>query len=55
MWKGTTKFGIGIAEGFFGREWDNWEDPQYFVVARYAPPGNVIGNFDKNVLPLKKQ
>ena len=39
VWKGTTKLGCAIQKR--GRE--------TYVVARYSPPGNVIGTFAKNV------
>ena len=35
MWKGTTKFGVGIAGDY--------------LVARYSPKGNVKGELAENV------
>lgn len=45
VWKGTTKMGAGIASNGRGSN---------YVVARYLPPGNVVGGsqFADNVRPL---
>ncbi len=44
VWKSTTRLGCGIAsgrfQGFNGR----------YVVCRYTPPGNYLGQFPQNVL-----
>ncbi|KAL9981245.1 hypothetical protein ACROYT_G009920 [Oculina patagonica] len=40
VWKGTRKLGVAIATDSKGRN---------YVVARYYPPGNVIGAFAQNV------
>ena len=45
IWKGSQRFGVGFAIGNGGRS--------AFVVAQYAPPGNVQGAFQANVLSLK--
>ena len=33
VWKGTTRLGCAVRKG---RKWD-------FLVCRYSPPGNVVG------------
>jgi len=43
VWRSTTHLGIGVAYNPRAR----W----YVVVANYAPPGNVMGQFRENVLP----
>ena len=40
VWKGTTKVGCGAA----------WRSTRYVVVCRYAPAGNELDAFDRNVL-----
>ena len=42
VWKGSKEFGIGkaITKG-----------NKVIVVAHYSPPGNYIGEYDKNVFP----
>jgi hypothetical protein len=44
IWSGSTQLGIGIA---FSNN-----NKTATVVANYYPPGNVIGSFSANVLPL---
>ncbi|CAF3764503.1 unnamed protein product [Rotaria sp. Silwood1] len=44
IWKGSKQLGIGIAFTSDNRT--------AYVVANYYPPGNVIGSFSSNVLPL---
>lgn len=44
VWKNTMLLGVGIAKSISGRT---------YVAANYAPPGNFLGEFMKNVLPLK--
>lgn len=39
VWKSTTAVGCGAARCSFGS----------FVVCRYSPPGNVMGQFAQNV------
>ncbi|MCX0274259.1 CAP family protein [Nocardia zapadnayensis] len=46
VWKSTTKVGVAVADCPAGSIFDM---PSRFVVARYAPPGNVEGRFDQNV------
>jgi uncharacterized protein YkwD len=43
VWKESRDLGIGMAKNRTG---------EIFVVANYDPPGNFIGSFEKNVLPL---
>lgn len=43
VWKGTTQIGCGTAQCPQGR----------FLVCRYLPQGNVLGQFQQNVLPLR--
>jgi uncharacterized protein YkwD len=45
VWKGTTRLGVGRVAGQ-GAEW--WET---FIVANFAPPGNMRGEFAANVAP----
>jgi len=45
VWKGTTMVGVGIATVVEGNP-----PIQTYIVARYAPPGNVIGRFAENVM-----
>ena len=42
VWKGSKTLGCGIATGKY-----SW------VVCRYGPPGNMMGDFPENVLPPK--
>ncbi|CAF4260693.1 unnamed protein product, partial [Rotaria sp. Silwood2] len=44
IWKGSKQLGIGIAFTSNNRT--------AYVVANYYPPGNVIGSFSSNVLPI---
>jgi uncharacterized protein YkwD len=44
VWKGTTEIGCAATQCPSGR----------FLVCRYLPQGNVIGQFKENVLPLRK-
>jgi uncharacterized protein YkwD len=46
VWKSTTKVGVAVADCPSGAIFDM---PSRFVVARYAPPGNVEGRFEQNV------
>lgn len=48
-WKDTKKFGIGIARGNFGKYWNLYGLPQYFVVGRYIPAGNNGTPFAKEI------
>jgi uncharacterized protein YkwD len=41
VWRASTKLGCGRAQCSFG----------VYYVCRYAPPGNVLGQFEQNVLP----
>jgi hypothetical protein len=41
VWKGTRKMGIGLAT--------NPRSKATYVVARYVPPGNMMGDFENNV------
>ena len=43
LWRDTTRFGIGLSE-YRGK---------LFIVARYYPHPNTIGEFEDNVQPLK--
>lgn len=43
IWKGSRELGVGVAKSRNG---------QIFVVAWYTPPGNYIGSFKDNVLPM---
>lgn len=45
VWKETEKVGVGMATSAKGH---------VYIVCNYDPPGNVIGQFAKNVLPAKK-
>lgn len=44
VWKSSTKLGCGKAKGAKG----------LYVVCNYNPPGNYIGQFLQNVLPLRQ-
>lgn len=46
VWKSTTTVGVAVADCPAG---SIFEMPSVFVVARYAPPGNVEGRFEQNV------
>lgn len=46
VWKSTTKVGVAVADCPAGSIFDM---PSRFVVARYAPPGNVEGRFEQYV------
>ncbi|WP_158623969.1 CAP family protein [Corallococcus llansteffanensis] len=45
VWKGTTKIGCAVARGK-GSKWY-----ETYVVCNYLAPGNMMGDFQKNVLP----
>ena len=47
VWKASTKLGIGKGTGKKGSMACN------YVVARYAPAGNIRGEYKANVLPKK--
>ena len=47
VWKNTARVGCGIAKMRRG-EWNH-----VFIVCRYSPPGNFIGQYGENVLELK--
>ncbi|XP_065662508.1 Golgi-associated plant pathogenesis-related protein 1-like [Hydra vulgaris] len=42
VWRGSKKVGFGVAT----------KGEQTVVVAQYLPPGNMAGDFEKNVMPL---
>lgn len=43
VWRESRELGVGMARNRAG---------EVFIVANYDPPGNYIGSFKKNVLPL---
>jgi glioma pathogenesis-related protein 2 len=43
VWRESRDLGVGLAKNRAG---------EVFIVANYDPPGNFIGSFEKNVLPL---
>ncbi|RYZ43189.1 MAG: secretion protein [Myxococcaceae bacterium] len=45
VWKGTTQIGCAVAQGK-GSKWY-----ETYVVCNYQAPGNMMGDFQKNVLP----
>lgn len=45
VWKNSKALGIG---------WVQMNDGTTYVVANYEPAGNVIGQYEKNVLPPRK-
>lgn len=45
IWAGSRRMGIGVGRSAVGN---------YYVVAYYDPPGNVIGSFALNVKPPRK-
>ena len=49
VWKGTTRLGCGVTTDCGGVRGASAQ--ANFVVCRYAPPGNVYGQFEANVLP----
>ncbi|CEF66858.1 CAP domain-containing protein [Strongyloides ratti] len=44
VWKNSKQVGFGITE----------KNGIVYVVCRYSPPGNYLGQFEKNVFPAKK-
>jgi len=52
VWKNSRTFGMGIARGRFGKYWTRFRLPQYIVVARYSPLGDLDGAYKENVEPL---
>jgi glioma pathogenesis-related protein 2 len=48
VWKSTTTLGCGIATGKYQQRFNG-----RYVVCRYTPPGNYLGQFPQNVLPVK--
>lgn len=46
IWKNSTEIGVGRAQAKDGRA---------IVVVNYFPPGNVIGEFNMNVLPMSSE
>ncbi len=47
VWKGTRKMGCGAAASADGQA--------HFVVCNYSPPGNILGEYEQNVVPAKKK
>jgi len=48
VWKNSTELGCGAAQGvktFQGNQYN-----AFYVVCQYGPAGNVIGQFDDNVI-----
>ncbi|KAK3785203.1 hypothetical protein RRG08_021095 [Elysia crispata] len=45
VWKDCTHLGIGRSE--------RGSNGMYVYVANYSPPGNMLGAFEENVLPLQ--
>lgn len=43
VWRESRELGVGMAKNRSG---------EVFIVANYDPPGNFIGSFEKNVLPI---
>lgn len=43
VWRESRELGVGMAKNRSG---------EVFIVANYNPPGNFIGSFEKNVLPM---
>lgn len=43
VWRESRELGVGMARNRSG---------EVFIVANYNPPGNFIGSFEKNVLPI---
>lgn len=41
VWKGSKMLGVGVSKN---------SKNQTFVVCNYDPPGNYVGQYDKNVL-----
>ncbi|MFI5776276.1 CAP family protein [Nocardia sp. NPDC051570] len=46
VWKGSTQMTVGIASCPAGTV---FPEPSTFVIARFTPPGNVLGQFPDNV------
>ncbi|MBO3459874.1 CAP family protein [Aetokthonos hydrillicola Thurmond2011] len=51
VWKNTTTLGCGYAEG--AKTVNGITYNAYYTVCRYSPAGNVLGEFEDNVLPPK--
>ena len=52
VWKGSKRFGIGIAEAERDGNDNNVGGERskcYYVVARYRDPGNMIGEYRSNI------
>lgn len=47
VWKNTTKLGIGRVAGQGKQYWET------YIVANFAPPGNMRGEYVINVVPAK--
>ncbi|RKH33391.1 hypothetical protein D7Y13_05885 [Corallococcus praedator] len=47
VWKGTTKVGCAVAQGKGSRLYET------YVVCNYQAPGNMMGDFQKNVSPKR--
>lgn len=41
VWRNTTQVGCGFANGIINKDGANWD--AYYLVCRYDPPGNVVG------------
>lgn len=46
MWRNSQELGIGTAQSKSGN---------FFLVARYSPPGNIDGQFNDNVPDVLKE
>ena len=51
VWKNTTDLGCGYAAG--ATTINGTAYTAYYVVCRYSPAGNILGEFQDNVLPPK--
>jgi len=43
IWISSKRLGISVARAASGK---------FYVVANYDPPGNILGQFDRNVPPI---
>lgn len=47
VWRKSRRIGVGVARS----DCDSTGSGQYYVVANYDPPGNVVGEYRENVRP----
>lgn len=53
VWLSSSTVGCASVD-CSGKLFPSWPNPQTYVVCKYLPPGNVLGEFEQNVLPAQQ-